>query len=73
MTPRLRLAIGLGLPVLAVVPTIPVLSRLEIVRLGLPVAGWWLFACIPLTSACLFACWWGHDRHAPGDVPDDVA
>lgn len=67
MRPAVRLALGLGLPVLLVVPTIPLLSRLPFVWLGLPVAAWWLFACIPLTSACLAACWWWHDRHLPGD------
>ena len=68
MRPGARLALGLGIPVLAVVPTIPLLSRLDIVWFGLPVAAWWLFACIPLTSACLFGCWWWRDRHHAGDA-----
>jgi uncharacterized iron-regulated membrane protein len=56
MRPRLRLAIGLGMPFLAVVPTIPVFSWLHMTVFGLPAQIVWLFACIPLTSLCLAVC-----------------
>jgi hypothetical protein len=61
----LRGFVGLGIPFLAVVPTIPILSHSTRTLLGLPVAVAWLFACIPLTSACLATCWFAHDRHLP--------
>ena len=71
-----RLAIGLGVPFAAVVPTIPWLSRLPGTVFGMPVAVIWLFGCIPLTSACLALCWFLHDRHEPepdaAPLRDDV-
>ncbi len=58
-----RVFIGLGIPFLAIVPTIPLLSRLDWQVFGIPAEAAWLFCCIPLTSACLAVCWFGHDRH----------
>jgi hypothetical protein len=58
-----RLFIGLGIPFLAIVPTIPLLSRLDWLVFGVPAEVAWLFFCIPLTSACLAVCWFGHDRY----------
>ena len=68
MTRRARFAIGLGVPFLAVVPTVPILSRLHYEFFGLPFAVVWLFACMPLTSACLAICWFAHDRYQPDDL-----
>jgi len=62
----LRLFIGLGVPFVAVVPTIPLLSRLDWVVFGVPAEVAWLFCCIPLTSACLALCWFAYDRHEDG-------
>ncbi|NPD66703.1 DUF3311 domain-containing protein [Lichenicola cladoniae] len=59
-----RLAIGLGVPFIAVVPTIPLLDRISMAWHGVPISVLWLFGCIPLTSACLATCWWLFDRHA---------
>jgi len=61
-----RLAVGFGVPFMAVVPTIPLLDRSDLAWHGVPVAVLWLFGCIPLTSACLAVCWWLFDRHADG-------
>ena len=66
MTPSWRLAIGLGVPFIAVVPTVPVLAAMRAAPFGVPVAVAWLFGCIPLTSACLALCWFLHDRHEAG-------
>lgn len=63
MKPAFRYAIGLGIPFIAVVPTIPLLARMQATPLGMPIAVLWLFGCIPLTSACLALCWFLHDRH----------
>lgn len=62
LSPSLRLVIGLGLPFLAIVPTVPILSRLAWMPFGMPVAVVWLFGCIPFTAACLAVCWFAHDR-----------
>jgi len=62
MSRRARM-VGLVLPFLLVVPTIPLLSRIDRTLLGLPVGIVWLFACIPATTLCLAACWYLHDRH----------
>jgi len=53
-------------PFVAVVPTIPLLSRLDWVVFGVPAEVAWLFCCIPLTSACLALCWFAYDRHEDG-------
>jgi len=67
MRPAWRVAIGLGVPVLAIVPTVPVLARLQAAPFGVPIAVLWLFGCIPLTACCLAVCWFVHDRHQPDD------
>lgn len=67
MPPFLRYAIGIGIPFLSVIPTVPLLNRLPLAFWGVPLGIWWLFACIPLTSLCLSICWFGHDRHQPDE------
>ena len=68
MTRATHILIGLGIPFLAVVPTIPLLSHLQATVFGLPIEIAWLFACIPLTSACLATCWFAQDRHHPDET-----
>lgn len=68
-----RLAIGLGVPFMAVVPTIPLMDRIDLAWHGVPVAVLWLFGCIPLTSACLAVCWWLFDRHADEQIDAELA
>lgn len=63
LPPFLRYAIGIGIPFLSVIPTVPLLNRLPVAFWGVPLGIWWLFACIPLASFCLAICWFGHDRH----------
>jgi hypothetical protein len=65
VSPFLRYTIGIGIPFLSVIPTVPLLNRLPIAFWGIPLGIWWLFACIPLASLCLSICWFGHDRHQP--------
>jgi hypothetical protein len=68
MTPVVRILVGLGIPFLAIVPGVAVLSRLDTTVIGLPVAIAWLFFCIPLTSGCLAVCWFVYDRHMPDET-----
>ena len=63
MPPLARYTIGIVIPFLSVIPTVPLLGRLPITVFGVPLALVWLFACIPLASVCLAVCWFGHDRH----------
>lgn len=70
MSPFARFTIGIAIPFLSVIPTVPLLNRLPIDLWGVPVGLLWLFACIPLTSLCLAICWFGHDRHRPEDPLD---
>lgn len=70
MSPTLRYTVGIAIPFLSVIPTVPLLNRLAIAPLGLPLGIWWLFAAIPLTSLCLAICWFGHDRHRPAEHID---
>ena len=67
MSPALRFTIGIGIPFLSVIPTVPLLSHLDIAPYGVPLALWWLFGCIPLASLCLAICWFAHDRHQPDE------
>jgi hypothetical protein len=67
MPPSLRYIIGIAVPFLSVIPTVPLLNRLSAAPLGLPLGIWWLFAVIPLTSLCLAVCWFAHDRHRPDE------
>jgi hypothetical protein len=62
-----RYTIGLAVPFLSVIPTVPLLARLPIAPFGVPLALLWLFACIPLTSGCLAICWFAHDRYVPDE------
>jgi len=68
MPPIARYVIGIAVPFLAVIPTVPLLYRFQVAILGVPLGLVWLFACIPLTSLCLAICWFGHDRHLPDEV-----
>ncbi|HKD23940.1 MAG TPA: DUF3311 domain-containing protein [Rhizomicrobium sp.] len=68
MRPFLRYTIGIAVPFLSVIPTVPLLGRLDIAPFGVPLALLWLFACIPLTSLCLAICWFGHDRRQPDEI-----
>ena len=65
MSPLARYLVGLVLPFLAVIPTVPLLNRLPVTLLGMPLGLMWLFACIPLTTLCLAICWLRHDRYLP--------
>ena len=65
MSPFARYTIGIAVPFLSVIPTVPLLYRLPVTVFGVPLALAWLFACIPLTSLCLSICWFAHDRHRP--------
>jgi hypothetical protein len=62
MSPTTRIIVGLGIPFLAVIPTVPLLNHLPVAPFGIPIGLLWLFAAIPLSSLCLAICWWGRDR-----------
>ena len=63
MSPILRYTVGIAIPFLSVIPTVPLLNRLPVAPFGVPLGLLWLFAAIPLASLCLAICWFGHDRH----------
>ncbi len=70
MSPILRYTIGIAVPLLSVIPTVPLLNRLPVAPFGVPLGLLWLFAAIPLASLCLAICWFGHDRHRPEERID---
>ena len=70
MPPLARYIIGIAVPFLSVIPTVPLLGRLDVTVLGVPLALIWLFCCIPLTSLCLATVWFGHDRRLPDEHID---
>ncbi len=64
MKPKLlSLAIGLGIPVLAVMVATPIIGQSPAQILGLPVMYFWIFAWFPLTTLCLWISWHFFDRH----------
>ncbi|MCL4414784.1 MAG: DUF3311 domain-containing protein [Actinobacteria bacterium] len=69
---KLSLAIGLGVPVVAIMVVLPILSGSKMTIAGLPFVYFWLFLWFPLTSVCLFLSWWISDRHHFGTVAKDV-
>ena len=67
MSPFVRYTIGIAVPFLSVIPTVPLLYRLPVTLFGVPLGLLWLFACIPLASLCLLICWLRHDRYLPDE------
>ena len=67
MSPFARYTIGIAIPFLSVIPTVPLLYRLPVTLFGVPLGLAWLFACIPLASLCLAICWFKHDRYLPDE------
>ena len=70
LSPSLRIVVGLVVPFLSVIPTVPLLNHLPITPFGIPLGLLWLFAAIPVVSLCLAICWFGHDRDLP---EEDIA
>lgn len=70
MPPFLRYTVGIAVPFLSVIPTVPLLGRVDITVMGAPLALVWLFCCIPLASLCLAICWFGHDSTLPDEHID---
>jgi hypothetical protein len=71
LSPVARYTLGIAVPFLSVIPTVPLLNRVAIAPFGVPLGLLWLFACIPLASLCLAICWFGHDRHQPEATVDN--
>ncbi|WP_281701019.1 DUF3311 domain-containing protein [Acetobacter malorum] len=53
---RRAVALGFGIPCIAIVLVAPFLSRLTFSLFGIPIVFIWLFAWFPLTSLCLWLC-----------------
>lgn len=51
-----RVALGLGVPFMAIVCVAPFLGRLSWTIMGIPVILVWMFVWFPLTSLCLWLC-----------------
>lgn len=56
------LAIGLGIPAVAIVIVPPLISNVQVSVLGIPLLFFWMFAWFPLTTICLAVSWYGFDR-----------
>ncbi|KFL92015.1 hypothetical protein AmDm5_0456 [Acetobacter malorum] len=53
---RRAVALGFGIPFIAIVLVAPFLIRLPFSLFGIPIVFVWLFAWFPLTSLCLWLC-----------------
>ncbi|MBB2200989.1 DUF3311 domain-containing protein [Gluconacetobacter tumulisoli] len=60
--PVWRILVGVGIPFVAVDLALPVLDRVDGTVLGFPTVVFWLFVWFILTSVCLSAVWFLHDR-----------
>lgn len=58
--------IGLGIPAVAILLGIPLVSGTSVSVLGIPLLFFWMFCCFPLTTLCLWVSWRFFDsRHYP--------
>lgn len=58
--------IGLGIPALALLGGIPLVSNTSVYVFGVPLLFFWTFCCFPLTTLCLWVSWRFFDRdHYP--------
>lgn len=51
------LAIGLGIPAVALLVVMPLLANTSVNIVGIPLLFAWMFAWFPLTSLCLWVAW----------------
>jgi hypothetical protein len=59
---------GLGIPALAILVGIPLVSNTSVFVFGIPLVFFWMFCCFPLTTLCLWVSWRFFDRaHYPED------
>jgi len=56
------IAIGLGLPFVATVIVVPLISGIKASVFGIPLLFFWVFLWFPLTSICLWIAWYVFDR-----------
>jgi Protein of unknown function (DUF3311) len=61
----LRVAIGLGVPFIAVVVLLPLVNTVTFTLFNIPFLYLWMFSWFVLTSVCLATCWFAFDRHRP--------
>jgi len=55
--------LGLGVPVIAIMVVLPILSGYKITIAGLPFVYFWLFLWFPLTFICLWLSWQLFDKN----------
>ena len=56
------LIVGLGLPLVAVIVVVPLISNTRVLVAGIPLLFLWLFLWFPLTTVCLGIAWYVFDR-----------
>lgn len=61
-------AVGLGVPALAILGVMPLLADTDVVVLGVPLLFLWVFAWFPLTSLCLWVAWRMDKPYYPEDA-----
>lgn len=67
------LAIGLGVPVVALVIAMPLLADTSLAVGGVPLLFAWIFAWFPLTSVCLWVAWRIDEPHYRDDATEPGA
>jgi hypothetical protein len=65
----LEIFVGLVIPFLLIVPTVPLFARVRFAIAGLPAPALWLFLCMPLVSACLAVASFLRNRNAAAGPP----
>lgn len=58
-----NIAIGLLIPLIAILGVTPFIGHMETLVFGFPILYFWIFLWFPLTSLCLSISWHFFDRH----------
>ncbi|MDQ8935839.1 DUF3311 domain-containing protein [Acinetobacter rudis] len=59
----LKVIFVIGIPLFGVVGALPIINKLKIHILGIPIIYAWMFLWFILTTICLWICWYVFDRH----------
>lgn len=69
---RWSLAVAMGIPALAILVGVPLVSNNPNTVIGIPMVFAWLFAWLPLTSLCFWVSWRYLERAAYGRLEGET-
>lgn len=57
------LGVGLGIPLVAILVVLPLISNTSVYVFDIPLIFFWMFAWFPLTTLCLWIAWQIDEPH----------